>query len=173
MVEKVKYKIIEKINDIEIRKYPEIILAVVEDNNENNEFALLFNYISGNNKTQKKIDMTAPVITSEKIKMTAPVITQKNYMAFIMPSIYNKDNIPTPLNPDVKIKSVPEKILAVIRFSGYATKNKIDKYQEKLINELKANNIKVKGDLILMRYNSPFAPGFIRRNEIGIEIIYK
>ncbi len=172
MVEKVKYKIIKNINDIEIRKYPELILAVVEGNEENNEFGLLFNYISGNNKTQKKIDMTAPVITSEKIKMTAPVITQKNYMAFVMPSIYTKDTIPTPLNPEIKIKIEPERILAVLRFSGYATKNKIERYKEKLIFELKSHNIKIKNDPILMRYNSPFAPGFIRRNEIAVEINY-
>jgi hypothetical protein len=173
MVEKVKYDIIDKINDIEIRKYPELILAVVEEYNENNEFGLLFNYISGNNKAQKKIEMTAPVITSEKIKMTAPVITQKNYMAFIMPSIYNKDTIPIPLNPKVKIKIEHERILAVIRFSGYANTNRVDKNQKKLFEALRFNNIKIKGDPILMRYNSPFAPGFIRRNEIGVEIIYK
>jgi hypothetical protein len=117
--------------------------------------------------------MTAPVITSKKIKMTAPVITQQNYMAFIMPSIYTKDTIPTPLNPKIKIKIEPEKILAVIRFSGYATKNKINRYKEKLINGLKLHNIKFISEPFLMRYNSPFAPGFIRRNEVAIEIFYK
>jgi hypothetical protein len=177
MVEKVKYEIITRINDIEFRKYPEIILAVVEGDNDNNEFSILFNYISGNNKTQKKIEMTAPVITHdnrpEKIKMTAPVITQSNYMAFVMPSAYNKDTIPIPVNPKVKIKVQPERTLAVFRFSGYSTKNKIDSNREKLLKELKAHDIKSVGEPILMRYNSPFAPGFIRRNEIAVEVLYK
>ena len=173
MVEKVKYGVLKNINDVEIRKYPELILAIVEGIDEDNQFGLLFNYISGDNKTKNKIKMTAPVITSEKIKMTAPVITQKNYMAFIMPSIYTKDTVPTPLNPKVKIKIEHEKIFAVIRFSGYATNNKIEKYKEKLINKLKSHNIKLVGEPVLMRYNSPFAPGFIRRNEVAIEIIYK
>ena len=40
MVEKVKYTIIKKLNKIEIRKYPEIILAIIENNDDNNTFSL-------------------------------------------------------------------------------------------------------------------------------------
>ena len=177
MVEKVKYEIIKRIDDIEFRKYPEIILAVVEGNNDNSEFGLLFDYISGNNKSQEKIEMTAPVITPEnrpeKIKMTAPVITQSNYMAFVMPSTYDKETIPIPVNPRVKIKVQTERTLAVLKFGGYATKNKINTNKEKLLKSLEVHEVKALGEPILMRYNSPFAPGFIRRNEIAVEVIYK
>jgi hypothetical protein len=51
-------------------------------------------------------------------------------------------------------------------------KKKIKKYKDLLLNELETNKIEVIGKPILMRYNSPFAPPFIRRNEIGIEIKY-
>jgi len=173
MVEKAKYEIIEKNNDFEIRKYPEMILATVEGYNEDNvAFNYLFNYISGNNKSQKKIEMTAPVISSEKIDMTAPVISKKDFFAFVMPSKYNKNNVPTPLNPKVQIRIEPEKKLAVIRFGGYSTDKKISKYKELLLTGLKSKNIKTKADPVLMRYNSPFAPPFFRRNEIGVEIEY-
>ena len=92
--------------------------------------------------------------------------------AFVLPSKYNKDNIPKPLNPEVKIRIEPKKILAVIRFGGYTSDKKISKHIEKLLKDLKSKNIKIKGEPILMRYNSPFAPPFIRRNEIGVEIYY-
>lgn len=118
MVEKVNYVVLKKINSIEIRKYPEMILAMVEEYNDKSAFGLLFNYISGYNKKQEKIKMTAPVINSEKIDMTTPVISQDNYMAFVIPSTYNKNNIPMPLDEKVKIKIKPERILAVLRFSG-------------------------------------------------------
>ena len=172
MVEKVKYSIIKKMPNFEIRKYPELILATAEGEDDIS-FGLLFNYISGNNKVQEKIKMTAPVITSQKIEMTAPVINKENFMAFIMPSTYDKNTIPLPLDNNVKLKFESEKKLAVIRFGGYTTKNKIRKYKEKLFSELKKNNIKIKGEPILMRYNSPFAPPFLRRNEVGIEIDYE
>ena len=61
-----------------------------------------------------------------RIKMTAPVITQNNYMAFVMPSIYDRETVPMPVNPKVKIKVQPERYLAVLRFGGYSTKNKKD-----------------------------------------------
>ncbi len=171
MVEKVKYSIIKKMPNFEIRKYPELILAIAKGENDI-PFVVLFNYISGNNKVQEKIKMTAPVINSKKIEMTTPVINQEKYMAFVMPSKYNKNNIPIPLNNKVKIKFEPEKKLAVIRFSGYSTKNKIKKYKEKLFLELEKNNIKIISEPMLLRYNSPFAPPFIRRNEVGVEVVY-
>jgi hypothetical protein len=50
MVEKAKYEIVKKFDTIEIRKYPELLLAIVEGYRGESGFSLLFNYISGNNK---------------------------------------------------------------------------------------------------------------------------
>lgn len=170
MVEKANYDILKKINVVEIRKYPKMLLAIVEGYTGDSGFNLLFNYITGHNKTQKKIPMTAPVITSEKIPMTAPVITRADFMAFVLPSFYSTETVPMPLNSEVKIKVQPEKIYAVLRFSGRTSKNHVQKQIEKLSLILINQNIKIKDEPILMRYNSPFTPGFLRRNEIAIEI---
>jgi len=170
MVKKIKYEVIRKIDNFEIRKYPEFLLASVENYDDNKAFGFLFDYISGKNKIQEKIEMTAPVISSKKIEMTSPVLSNKNYFAFVMPSNYTKDNIPLPLNPKVKIKVQPQKQLAVTKFGGYASDKKVKKFGLQLLMKLKLNNIKTKGEPILMRYNSPFAPPFFRRNEIGVEI---
>jgi len=171
MVEKTSYNVEKKIDDIEIRAYPSLILAKVENFNDDNAFGLLFDYISGNNTSQKKISMTAPVISSEKIPMTAPVISRDNYFAFVMPSSYDKSTIPQPNNKKVKIEVQAEKKLAVLRFSGRTNYDKTNKKFKQLLELVKNNNLKTKGNPFLMRYNSPFAPGFIRRNEVAIEII--
>jgi len=170
MVEKAQYEMLKKLGDIEIRKYPSLLLAVVEGNIDDSGFNLLFNYISGNNNTQQKITMTAPVITSEKIPMTAPVITKDKYMAFVLPSMYTKETVPIPKNTDVKIQTQQEKIFAVFRFSGKTTDKRVQQQFQKLMDMVNDNNITIKGSPILMRYNSPFAPGFIRRNEVAVEI---
>ena len=170
MVEKVQYEVLKKLGDIEIRKYPSLLLAVIEGNIDDSGFNLLFNYISGNNNTQQKITMTAPVLTSEKIPMTAPVITKDKYMAFVLPSMYTKETVPIPKNTDVKIQIQQEKLLAVFRFSGKTTDKRVQQQFQKLMDMLNDNNITIKGSPILMRYNSPFAPGFIRRNEVAVEI---
>ena len=96
MVEKATYYMVKKLGDIEIRRYPPILLAVVKGYEGDSGFNLLFNYISGNNSSQQKIPMTATVITSEKIPMTAPVITKEDSMAFALPSMYTKETAPIP-----------------------------------------------------------------------------
>ena len=171
MVEKAPYEIVRRIESLEIREYPSLIIAKVENYDDNNAFGLLFDYISGNNTSQKKISMTAPVITSEKIPMTAPVISDEDYMAFVMPSSYDKSTIPKPKNLKVKIEVQQEKKLAVLKFSGRTSYDKTDGKIKELLELIKTNNLKTKGTAFLMRYNSPFAPGFIRRNEVAIEII--
>lgn len=170
MVEKAHYIVTKKIKDIEIREYPEMLLAVVEGKNDDSAFGLLFDYISGNNKGEDKIEMTAPVISSRKISMTAPIISRDNYMAFILPSNYDKKNVPIPLNPIVKIEFQTKKHYAALRFSGYTSDVKVEKMIEKLLSDLKEFNVKVKGTPFLMRYNSPFTPGFLRRNEVAAEV---
>jgi hypothetical protein len=172
MTDQVPYTVIKKIEDLEIRHYPEVIFAVVEDNADDSGFGLLFQYISGENKTRRKIPMTAPVITSEKIPMTAPVISRKNYMAFALPSAYTRDTVPVPTNPAVTIDVQPEKIMAVLRFSGRTSDTKDQKYLQELITTLKTHKIQRKGEPVLMRYNSPFTPGFLRRNEVAVEILF-
>jgi hypothetical protein len=170
MTQEVPYNLIKKIDSVEIRHYPEVLFAVVEDNINDYGFGLLFQYISGENKTRRKIAMTAPVVTSEKIKMTAPVITRKNYMAFAIPSIYSKETVPVPTNPLVKIEMHPEKTMAVLRFGGRSSETKVQKYIQELITALKNHTMQIKGEPVLMRYNSPFTPGFLRRNEVAVEI---
>ena len=171
MVEKVSYDVVKKLDNMEIRNYPTLMLAKVKDYEDNSAFGLLFNYISGENTSQEKISMTAPVINSEKIPMTAPVINQKDYMAFVMPSSYNETTIPKPKNPKVKIEVQPEMKVAVLRFSGYTSDKKVKAKIGQLLESVKNNKLKTKGEPFLMRYNSPFSPGFIRRNEVAIELI--
>ena len=170
MTQEVPYGLVNKIEDVEIRNYPEVIFAVVEDNVDDSGFGLLFQYISGENKTRSKIAMTAPVMTSEKIAMTAPVVTGKNYMAFALPSFYTKETVPIPTNPTVRIEIHPKKTMAVLRFSDRTVEKRVQKNIQKLIATLKNHTMQTKGEPVLMRYNSPFTPGFLRRNEVAVEI---
>jgi len=171
MVEKATYDVIKKIDNVEIRNYPKMMLASVKEYDGNEAFELLFNYISGYNTSRRKISMTAPVITSEKIPMTAPVLSQDNYMAFIMPSSYDESTIPKPRSQKVNLEIQQKRKIAAIRFGGRTSNKKTEKRISGLLLVLKNHKIKTKGEPFLMRYNSPFAPGFMRRNEVAIQII--
>ncbi len=170
MVEKASYELITKLDDIEIRQYDRMILASVEEQDDNAAFGLLFNYISGENSPHKKIEMTAPVITQEKIQIELPNTSQEHSMAFILPSSFEEKDVPMPKNPKVHIKVQPKKTFAVVKFSGKANSRSIEENTKILMQKVKLNNLKTFGKPFLMRYNSPFSPGFIRRNELAVEI---
>ena len=170
MVERVSYEIVKKINSIEIRNYSEIVVASTVNESDNKSFNILFDYISGNNQSKKQINMTSPVISFEKIPMTSPVITKNNYMAFSLPMNYKKDTAPKPINPEVSIELIPKRTLAVLRFSGKVSSTNFEKYGKLLKDQLEKIDIEYTGDVFLFRYNSPFTPGFLRRNEVAIEI---
>jgi SOUL heme-binding protein len=173
-------------NGVEIRAYPEEIWATTVAEDQNSAFSPLFRYISGDNEKGEKIEMTAPVVTpksqlagaassqGEKIEMTAPVVTMNaekgQFMAFIMPEQFDINSIPKPSSNKVKIELVEPRKLATIRFSGYANQENYEKNLEILNKTLEIRGISTKGEPLLMQYNDPWTPPFLRRNEIAVQV---
>lgn len=175
MVKTIEYKILRIIGKVEIRIYPRIIIAKVA-NIETDSFGLLFRFISGNNQQKEKVKMTSPVVsqrTSQEIKMTSPVLSdfrEQGYMAFVMPQEFNIETTPEPLDSRVKIEEVPSRTVAVLRFSGGWSEKNFEARKEELLETLKNAGVKTKGGVFTMLYNPPFTPGFLRRNEVAIEV---
>lgn len=166
-IEMPKYKVIKKLGEVEIREYPSLILAQTSlkksdyDQEGSNGFRTVAGYIFGGNQSQQKIAMTAPVIMS---------MGDSASMSFVMPSEYNMQDLPTPSNNQVKLIQESPKILAAIRFGGYSSTEKIQKYAEQLYAELKKNNLETRGELLYMGYNAPWDVTN-RRNEVAIELV--
>ena len=170
MTETVPYEITGTAGEIEFRKYPPLVLATVESPGNDSGFNLLFAYISGNNTPRDTISMTSPVITSRKIPMTAPVVSTAGSMSFVMPPEKSRDDVPAPVDERVRIVPVPEREVAVIRFKGHASKDEVAAVEERLREGLRKADVEAVGEPFLMRYNPPWIPGFLRRNEVGVEI---
>ena len=170
MTDTVSYEVLDTFEDIEIRRYPPLILATVSGQGDASQFRHLFRYITGNNRINHKIAMTTPVMTSERVAMTAPVISHGVSMSFVIPQKYTPDTVPEPLDERVRIETVPERKVAVVRFKGYARQMTVEKKTELLLRVVKKANLAPLGEAFLMRYNAPFTPGFMRRNEVGIEV---
>jgi hypothetical protein len=175
MVQTIKYEPVRKIGEIELRHYPKIIIAKV-NNREIDNFGLLFRFISGANVQKKKVKMTSPVVTqetSQSIKMTSPVLTDfsnEGYMAFVMPHDLDIESTPQPLDYRIEIEAIPERNVAVLRFSGSWSEDRFETKKKQLIEELANAKIKTKGKVFTMLYNPPFTPSFLRRNEVAIEV---
>jgi hypothetical protein len=175
MVETIKYEILRKLDKVEIRRYPKIVIAKV-GNNETDSFGLLFGFISGDNKAKEKVKMTTPVVSqdaSREIKMTSPVLSEfsnKGYLAFVLPSEFNLETTPEPLDDRVKIEDLPARVVAALRFSGSWSEKHFTAKTQELQDELAREKIKTRGSVFTMLYNPPFMPGFLRRNEVAVEI---
>jgi hypothetical protein len=175
MVETIKYEILRKIGRVEIRLYPRIIIAKV-DNNVLDSFGLLFRFISGKNKQKEKVKMTSPVVSQEfskEITMTSPVFSEfssAGYMAFVMPAEFTLETTPEPLDNRVKIEELPARAVAALRFSGSWSEDRFEAKKRELFDELSKEKIMTRGDVFAMLYNPPFTPSFLRRNEVAVEI---
>jgi hypothetical protein len=181
-IERAQYTVVEKEGNFELRQYEPYLVAetMVEgdfDTVGNEGFRRLFDYISGKNRKQQSISMTAPVsqkTESEKISMTAPVnqvrVGEKYRITFVMPTKYTMETLPEPLDDRVKLKAVPGQLIAAFRYSGTWSK---DRYEEKRIRLqalMRQKNLKPAGEPIFARYNPPFMPWFLRRNEVLIPV---
>lgn len=181
-VEHPKYKVISSKGNIEVREYLPMIIAEVVVKGErkqaiNEGFRLLADYIFGNNKVQRKINMTAPVqqqADNKKIAMTAPVQQQQENdtwkVSFVMPSEYNMKTLPIPNDDQVVLKEIPAIQFIVIRFSGMNSDKNIAKHMKRLMQHIQENDIRTSETPKYAFYNPPWTLPFMRRNEIMLEI---
>jgi hypothetical protein len=69
--------------------------------------------------------------------MTSPVVMElgdTSKMMFMVPKNYDLKNLPNPNNPKIVFEKQEEKIIAAIRFDGWADDEKIEKYKSILMN---------------------------------------
>lgn len=180
--EEAEYTLVLQEGNFELRTYAPQVLAetLVEGgfgNVGNKAFMRLFKYITGNNTSQQKIAMTSPVTQSsesEKIAMTSPVtqhpVKDSWAISFTMPATATLETLPIPNDPKVTLRQVPERHLAVIRYSGLWTEKGYLKNKAKLENWLKEKGYTVIGEPVWARYDPPFKPWFLRRNEVLLPI---
>ncbi|MEM9254810.1 MAG: heme-binding protein [Pseudomonadota bacterium] len=159
------WSLLETLDEVELRLYEPSIEARTPMTNAqetSSGFRRLAGYIFGGNDAGTEIAMTAPV--SETLVDSEPT------MAFTMPSAYRMDDLPAPDDDSVSLHAVPERTIAVIRFSGWATDAKVERYRINLLNTLAAEGIDIVGEPALYQYNPPWTPPFLRRNEVAVEV---
>ena len=181
-IEKAKYTVVEKEDDFEIRQYDSQIVAetFVEGDLEevgNEGFRRLYAYISGENTKKQSISMTAPVsqeTDSEKIAMTAPVKQEKKdnqwRITFLMPSEYTLETLPEPDDTRVVLTQEPGRLMAAVKYSGTWSKEGYEENRTMLEEYIQKRGLTKAGDPVWARYDPPFMPWFLRRNEVLIPI---
>lgn len=181
-LEEPSYTVLEKRNGYEIREYAPYITAETEVTGTYSEalnegFRIIADYIFGNNTAKESIAMTAPVLQnkSEEIAMTVPVLNtetnaENRTIAFVLPSKYTFETLPTPNNSRVILSEKPAQKKAVLRFTWYATESRVAKKIEDLKTLLEKDGVSTFGPVQVAQYNPPFSFPLTHRNEIIISI---
>jgi hypothetical protein len=169
---------------LEIRDYAPYLVAETRveanfDDAGNQAFRRLFDYISGANRQQQSIGMTAPVLQREgsegtSIAMTAPVrqvAEGTGYrVAFVVPRKFDRNSVPVPTDPRVSIREVPAQRMAAWRFSGRWTEQAFKDAEARLRAAIVRLGYEATGPAVVARYNAPFSLPFTRRNEVLLPV---
>jgi hypothetical protein len=180
-----EYEVLKTLaENIEIRKYPatkwvsaKMDAKVTQEDvavERSNLFGKLFKYISGSNSDEQKISMTVPVTINYESKDKEEIVKNSSCemsMSFYVPPEFN-EKTPKPIGENMFIKEIPEMIVAVSRFSGYASVDDYMKHRDLIVQALGPDEAKNFDSVNLMTagYDAPFQP-FFRRNEVWLRKI--
>lgn len=167
MTEQLSYQVVAKLPHAEIRRYPPHLLISTFESGRmpesgNQAFRRLANYIFGGN------------LQSKSIAMTAPVLQQPNDLgyetSFVMPAAMRIEEMPGTADSSLRIQQADGGLYAAITFSGLASGGLFGRKAGELTAIIEASDYKQKGLPIFARYNGPWTPSFLRRNEVLIPL---
>ena len=176
------YTVVQTLNKVEIRQYAgyavaEVVVPGPADEAGSTAFPILAGYIFGKNKGERKLEMTAPVTQTAvpvKLEMTAPVtqsVAPGGYLVqFVLPKGVTSASAPVPLDARVMLRDVAGSRVAVVRYSGFWSDDNYQKHLQELQGTLAVNGLRAVGEPVYSRYNAPFTPWFLRRNEIWLHL---
>jgi peptide-methionine (S)-S-oxide reductase len=88
----------------------------------------------------------------------------------MMPSEYTIDDLPEPSDANVKLREVPGRTVAAIQYSGTWKQDRYQKHLAELKKWIETHQWRSVGEPVWARYDPPFKPWFLRRNEILIPV---
>jgi hypothetical protein len=180
VTEEQPFEVVRRYDGFELRRYPSHVVAEVTvrlpfEQAGNKAFGSLFGYISGRNRSQTKVAMTAPVVQSSGASQTAPVIQhgtdEGGYaVAFVLPASMTEETAPKPTDPDVRLRTVPPSLAAVTRYSGRWSQDSYERHCADLLTAIEAEGLTIVGTPRFARFDPPFKPWFLRRNEVIVDV---
>lgn len=166
--ESAEYRVVESEGTIEVREYPDLMLAStdseMDSQGRDGSFMRLFRYISGNNEADQKISMTTPVFMEGKSG------DGEVSMGFVMPKEVAVEGVPAPIANGVKIRKRAGGRFAVIRFSGRLNSKSAKENEAKLRAWMESRGLSGAAMAEAAGYDPPFTPGPFRRNEVLIRL---
>ncbi|MEL6196661.1 MAG: heme-binding protein, partial [Pseudomonadota bacterium] len=174
-IETPAYRVVQADGDVELRDYPALVVAEIERRGTRRQavqrgFGPLAGYIFARGRPGDRIAMTAPV-TQRRRGEDAPLGPATAWVVrFIMPAEYRIEDLPSPGSPEVQLRDLPASCRAAVRFSGVAGDDDFSAREATLRSWLSERGLPSDGTVEYAYYNDPITPGFLRRNEVLIDL---
>jgi len=168
MTQKQVYSVLALHNGFELRSYEDCVLVQVVQRGDfitagSRGFSPLFSFISGNNSKRQKIAMTAPVIQQ-------PLSSDEHVISFVMPADFKLEDTPAPFGSTMKVTAVPAHLAAARSFRGSWNSARFESEGAELLAAVANAGLKISGNLYWSRFDPPFKPGFLRHNEVLVDL---
>jgi hypothetical protein len=169
VTEQQPYDVVDELGDVEVRHYPEHLVAETEvsgpfERAGNRAFGRLTRYIGGRNDAGRTVAMTAPVVQEEPD-------ADRFVVGFVMPSEVGLADPPAPQDESVRMRRVDAHDAAALRFSGRWTRSNFDRHATRLLEAVSTAGLEVSGPVRYARFDPPWTPWFLRRNEAVVPVV--
>lgn len=164
MTEQQHYMVEAEYPDAELRRYSRCTVADVTMTGSAEQvgsraFGPLVRYI-----TEKKLAMTTPVLQAEG---DAP---SEWTVSFVLPGGRAVTDYPLPDDAQVSLRELPEHLAMATRWSGRWTAGSVEQHTRILRRAIADAGMLEAGPPVWARYDPPWTPWFMRRNEVLIEV---
>lgn len=176
------YQVVRNLDGAEVRQYApyavaEVVVPGPAEDAGQQAFPILAEYIFGKNKGERKLAMTAPVTqvaAPVKLEMTAPVaqrvVSDGIAVQFVLPKGVTAANAPEPIDARIVLRDLKPGPVGVVRYSGFWSESNYARHLAMLQQALRSAELTWTGEPVYARYNAPFTPWFLRRNEIWLTV---
>jgi len=164
-----EYVVLKRTAKYEIRRYDEFLVAETSMGSRasptgGSGFNTLADYIFGRNEGGVKMEMTTPVFTRAG--------DEGGRMSFVIERKMGADpsQLPTSTGAGVERRKETLGVVAAYRFGGWPTDRDVRMAEDELREQLSADGFVASKDSFLARYNDPFTPPIVRRNEVLVRV---
>lgn len=170
MTEQQPFDVIAHHPGFELRRYPAHLVAEVEitgsfESAGISGFRPLVGYISSGG-----VAMTAPVLQQARDEVDDVTSAQTYQVSFVMPAGADVASLPVPADSRVGLREVREQTAAATRFSGRWTAVSFRRHAEDLRAAVAAAGWQPDGPMRWARFDPPWIPWFLRRNEVVLPV---
>lgn len=185
--ESAEYERLEKDGSVEVRSYSPMWLAETQvdglsfDLSGDEGFKFAGNYMFGANRPAGTSPGAASAQVNpedrpgKKLGITSPVMMEPvggGYrVSFLIPAKFTEENLPVPTHSKVSFRKVLARRIVAIKYSGDWSEANFRSKEAELRNWIQKKGVHVREPAIFARYDPPFWPKFMRRNEVWFEVV--